>query len=376
MKLRAALRFDNPAMACPRCGEACTCSAVAVLCAPDEDFYRPPAPDSAWRSEVTSRIAAHRAKRKTEDLSLPLEFEAKPVSPVVLRVAEKFANRPIGPLDLPPKPLPNLPIRKILLRGAEWKKTASAAVSEAEAISAAMEVVNAGTRSSAGAATAQAVAMQPQAPPAPLPPFPRVKHKTAKVITFPAVAAPSNELAEPVADQLRIFEVADEGAPMPAAPLAHIGIAPEEPIITAPARFDLPLQVAPATLRAHAAVLDLGFVGIGLAMAGAAAMFSGGLPAPSKVSAAIFALATGVMLWLYFFLALYFGRSTLGMRAQNLGVCNFDGEPPRRAVLAWRATATLLSMASLALGFLWAFVDDDHLCWHDRMTRTYLRELA
>lgn len=329
---------------------------------------------------MTSRIAAHRAKRKTEDLSLPLEFEPKPVSPVVLRVAEKFANRPIGPLDLPPKPLPNLPIRKILLRGAEWKKP-EPAVSEAEAISAAMEVVNAGARTSAGAATAKAVAAEasaaePQAPPAPLPPFPRVKHKTAKVITFPAVAAPSNELAEPVADQLRIFEVAEEAAPIAAAPLAHIDIAPQEPIITATRTFDLPLQVAPATLRVHAAALDLGFVGLGLALAGIAAMLSGGLPAPSKASVAIFALASGVMLWLYFFLALYFGRSTLGMRAQNLGVCSFDGEPPRRAVLAWRATATLLSMASLALGFLWAFVDDDHLCWHDRMTRTYLRELA
>lgn len=356
-------------MACPRCGEACTCSAVAVLCAPEQDFYRPTsstAPESAWRSEVTSRIAAHRARRKTEDLSLPLEFDQKPISPVVMRVAEKFANRPIGPLDLPPKPLPNLPIRKILLQGCEWKKPTPTGIAKDDAIDAAMRAIGPEPR----------LVAEPAAPPVPLAPFPRVKHKTAKVITFPAVQALSNELAEPVADQLRIFEVAEEVAPAPLPTIAQIEIAPQEPIITDPARFELPLQVAPASLRMHAALLDFGFVGAGLVAAGVAAVLSGGLPAPNKTSLAMFALAAGVMLWLYFFVTLYYGHSTLGMRTQNLGICGFDGEAPRRTLLAWRATATVLSLASLALGFLWAFVDDDHLCWHDRMTRTYLRELA
>ena len=36
----------------------------------------------------------------------------------------------------------------------------------------------------------------------------------------------------------------------------------------------------------------------------------------------------------------------------------------------------ILSAVSLGLGFAWAFFDEDTLCWHDRMTRTYstLRE--
>ena len=31
-----------------------------------------------------------------------------------------------------------------------------------------------------------------------------------------------------------------------------------------------------------------------------------------------------------------------------------------------------LSALSLGLGFLWCLLDEDMLCWHDRMTRTYL----
>jgi hypothetical protein len=32
----------------------------------------------------------------------------------------------------------------------------------------------------------------------------------------------------------------------------------------------------------------------------------------------------------------------------------------------------LFSLVSMGLGFAWALVDEDCLCWHDRMTRTFL----
>jgi hypothetical protein len=32
----------------------------------------------------------------------------------------------------------------------------------------------------------------------------------------------------------------------------------------------------------------------------------------------------------------------------------------------------VLSAVSLGFGFLWALFDQDSLCWHDKMTRTYL----
>jgi hypothetical protein len=41
--------------------------------------------------------------------------------------------------------------------------------------------------------------------------------------------------------------------------------------------------------------------------------------------------------------------------------------------LRWRAFAIVLCYATLGLGFVWAFIDEDRLCWHDRITRTHLR---
>jgi hypothetical protein len=32
----------------------------------------------------------------------------------------------------------------------------------------------------------------------------------------------------------------------------------------------------------------------------------------------------------------------------------------------------VLSGFSLALGYAWCFLDEDRLCWHDRITRTYM----
>jgi len=31
----------------------------------------------------------------------------------------------------------------------------------------------------------------------------------------------------------------------------------------------------------------------------------------------------------------------------------------------------LFSLLSLGLGFAWELVDEDSLCWHDRITRTF-----
>jgi hypothetical protein len=38
-----------------------------------------------------------------------------------------------------------------------------------------------------------------------------------------------------------------------------------------------------------------------------------------------------------------------------------------------RLSALLLSLIPVGLGLAWALFDDDHLCWHDRLSKTYLR---
>jgi hypothetical protein len=34
--------------------------------------------------------------------------------------------------------------------------------------------------------------------------------------------------------------------------------------------------------------------------------------------------------------------------------------------------ASFLSGLSLGIGYLWCFLDEDQLCWHDRITHTYM----
>jgi hypothetical protein len=38
----------------------------------------------------------------------------------------------------------------------------------------------------------------------------------------------------------------------------------------------------------------------------------------------------------------------------------------------WRVLASFLSAASVGMGYAWVFLDEDSLCWHDRITHTYL----
>jgi hypothetical protein len=61
------------------------------------------------------------------------------------------------------------------------------------------------------------------------------------------------------------------------------------------------------------------------------------------------------------------------MRSTRLSLCTFDGRIPTGSEIRSRLGAMLLSVAPLGLGVAWALFDDDRLCWHDRLSRTYPR---
>jgi len=62
--------------------------------------------------------------------------------------------------------------------------------------------------------------------------------------------------------------------------------------------------------------------------------------------------------------------STLGMRAVGLELVDFDTRPLREDRLRMRTWSVMLSSAALGLGFAWALLDEDRLCWHDRISRS------
>jgi uncharacterized RDD family membrane protein YckC len=89
----------------------------------------------------------------------------------------------------------------------------------------------------------------------------------------------------------------------------------------------------------------------------------------------IIGLAAGIsaLFWgAYQYLLLVYSGSTPGLRLARLELTRFDGSQAGRRLRRWRVLASFLSATSLGMGYAWVFLDEDALCWHDRITHTYL----
>jgi len=153
-------------------------------------------------------------------------------------------------------------------------------------------------------------------------------------------------------------------------PLGGIILEPEQWAV--PSDLELPLRVAPLGRRIMAAGLD------GVLVGTATLMFALIVDKIAALLPSIHVLlglgvALPAILWAVFQYAfLVYTGSTPGMRLIGLRLSGFDGSVPDRGTRRWRAWAMALSAVSLGLGFLWCLLDEDTLCWHDRITRTYL----
>ena len=89
----------------------------------------------------------------------------------------------------------------------------------------------------------------------------------------------------------------------------------------------------------------------------------------------ILGLAVGIpcVFWAaYHYLLIVYAASTPGLRIAGLELARFDGTSTSRSLRRWRVLAACLSAVSLGMGYAWVFLDEDALCWHDRITHTYL----
>ncbi|MGH9500840.1 MAG: RDD family protein [Terriglobales bacterium] len=196
-----------------------------------------------------------------------------------------------------------------------------------------------------------------------------------KVLTFPRSSfmppVVADELAEPVFDRPRILEVPEVLPPPPA--MGGISIEPSEsPADERRPGFELPLKSAPMSRRILAGATDAMIVAA--AFAGFAYIFVRITaivpPLPQAVEVAT-ALLAGF--WAgYQYLLLVYAGSTPGLKLAGLELSRFNGCPVPRKLRRWRVLASMLSGLSLALGYAWCFMDEDELCWHDRITHTYM----
>lgn len=209
---------------------------------------------------------------------------------------------------------------------------------------------------------------------APAAPLPRPAHLEPKIIEFPKPLPPPlpildvplvDELAEPMLDGPRILD-APETLPQ-IAPLA--GITLDQPAELAPA-LELPLQVAAILARFTAAAVDGCFVLVAAAFFSAIVFRITGAMSPQTLVEVTGGVSA--VLWaIYEYVLITYSGSTPGMEMAQVRLSCFDGESPGKTRRRWRALAMILSAVTFGLGYLWCLFDEDTLCWHDRITRTY-----
>src|SRR5882762_850582 len=211
----------------------------------------------------------------------------------------------------------------------------------------------------------------------------QVPEQSAKVIEFPRSAAipvfhPS-DLADPVfdRDRPRIVEAPEILPPPPALGGMLMEPAQQEPADRR-AGADFPLASASIARRALAALVDGAILATSLGAFAAVFLRLNAVPEllrPLPMLAGAFAVIA-VLLWAaYEFLFVVYTGSTPGLRAARLRLAGFDGSPLNRRLRRWRVLASFLSAFSGGLGYLWCVLDQDGLCWHDRITRTHVQSL-
>jgi len=179
------------------------------------------------------------------------------------------------------------------------------------------------------------------------------------------------ELAEPVPDPPRILEVPEVAPPPPA--LGGILIAPvEESAQEKRPGFEIPLQSVRLAPRLLAAAVDGALVLLAVALSGCIFLKLALAVPPARQLPPMAIGVLGICWFGYQYLLLVYSGTTPGLKAAGLRLSRFDGSATPRRIRRWRVLASALSGISLGLGYAWCLLDEDQLCWHDRITRTYL----
>jgi uncharacterized RDD family membrane protein YckC len=203
---------------------------------------------------------------------------------------------------------------------------------------------------------------------------------SAKIIEFPRCAAipvfHASDLADPVIDRPRIVEAPEVLPPPPA-----LGGMLMEPVRNRASEHsdEFGSLTSPASIVRRWIAFLLDGVILGSALAAFAAVFlrlNLNL-SHERGSLLVFIEALGavtVVVWMiYDFLFLVYTGSTPGLRAARLQLARFDGTPIDRRLRRWRVVTSFLSAFSAGLGYAWCLLDEKGLCWHDRITRTYVQ---
>ena len=133
------------------------------------------------------------------------------------------------------------------------------------------------------------------------------------------------------------------------------------------------LKVASLSDRLMAGIVDCALVGIAYLLFVLVFTTCTAHPPTGRPAVIGSAVLIGIFYLVYQFLFFTFSNGTPGMLYARIALCTFDDDNPSRDAMRKRIFALVLAAMPLGLGFLYALFDDDHLGWHDRMTRMYQR---
>jgi len=192
---------------------------------------------------------------------------------------------------------------------------------------------------------------------------------------------PDEELADPVMLSPHVFEEEEINQaelaaqaevfvePTPPIALVELSAAPES--TQPPPGMQALLLVAPIYLRATMEAVDFCVSGAGFLLFGFILLWAGVLP-EGRAFTIMSAILPGFFWALYQYLFLVNTGSTPGMRLAGLRLTSFEGDAVSSSRRRARALSIGLSTFALGLGFLWVLLDEDHLCWHDRASKTFV----
>jgi uncharacterized RDD family membrane protein YckC len=180
--------------------------------------------------------------------------------------------------------------------------------------------------------------------------------------------APEPDLLESVAVSAGDLEIKPAEAE-PVEIILESSASPEPP----PTALRATLPMAPLSRRFAAGLADMGVLLLGAALFSLIFWFAGGrISFFSAVTIAVLAFVA------IFFVSVYYGAftalagATPGLLLFGLEVRNWEGHFPTVRESLWRAFGYMVSAAALMLGFVWAFVDAETLCWHDHISSTFI----
>jgi uncharacterized RDD family membrane protein YckC len=392
-------------MPCPLCGDICRCSSAAYLAAPphagpetpeaNASSLPPPNEASApslgnqsalddspaWRQEVAARLSRYQARRKPRpprypSLRLRFEEENHPPgdSPTGDHSLDDHRNDDHRNDDHRTEDNRTRATSDVFIEPSAFSHRLARLSNHALALDGFVDSVARSVELSEPAPEAPVLTRESSRPASPAN-APTIATTTAKIIEFPRSwtppPSPIDELAEPVTDRPRILEAPEFVPPPPA--LGGITIEPaQQPETEKRPGIDIPLQSAPLARRILSAAID------GVIIAAACTLFAfifWKLTAIRPPRLQMMSLAAGLsgLFWsAYQYLLVVYSGTTPGLRLTRLELARFDGTPASRRLRRWRVLASFLSAASLGMGYAWVFLDEDSLCWHDRITHTYL----